>query len=305
MFTVMRSAFFSRRKLIQQLKGYGLFIGGNDANGAFTNLTETYEYATDVRTYAANLQDPRGYIAGTNNTEKGVIAGGDSTRNFTDLYSFASSSFTRGATLSPSLISRLTAAAGNNTEGVFRGGFGSSESYRYNHLYSNDTTTLGTNLGTDRIHVTAIANAKFGYWAGGYREATSATLSEVDRYDFANVTIASSTSLSYVTRLGATAGNTSIGLFIGGHGASARINNISTLTYSNESVASGGNLQVAKLGMLTASTASLGVIAGGHDGVAIDTVEKYNLDTRVITPGTSLLVRRFYGAGLSSTPGHL
>jgi hypothetical protein len=280
-------------------ENYGWFVGGIFPTGLST--VERIDFANDSPTSAVargNLPTARVGIAGLGSKFYGWITGGNNSSivDRIDYSNDTAAASTRGTLGTARYFGGAnsnyvqttpifnvtqyykgsgTVSTGAGTYGWFGGGVdvGSSPVTNLSNIdridFSNDSPTSTSSRGglpTARYYLGGVANANYGWFAGG---VASSVFSTVERIDFANDSPTTAnvrgTLLSTRWALAAT-GNANYGWF-GGGWAPAVASSVERINYANDSPASAsprGPLNSARYALAATSNANYGWFGGGY-----------------------------------------
>ena len=280
--------------------GFGVFAGGIFNNAVSSQLTQTYNYSTDVVNSGSNLGIGRRYMGACGNYTVGIFAGGlihpvltNNISNYVDKFIFSNNSVVQGTNLN---TQGATNGVGNNTIGIFS----SSTLYTNLYTYSSDTIVAGGNLIESHGNGGAAGNGIFGIIQGGGYIVGQGNVNKVQKYTYSNNTVTYGTNLDrfYAARDISAFGNTAVGIFAGGYSFySERFT--SKYNYQNNAVLGGSWLGVPRFWMGVSSNSLMGVLVGGE---ATSYTDKYNLSNDLVVHGTTLSTVSNC-SGVSSKPG--
>lgn len=263
----------------------GVF-GSGSSYGSYVSSTSLYTYSTNLATQGTNLSALGVGLAAAGNSIIGIFGLGY-TLNDTD-YNYNYSSAISIYTYSSNIVSAGTnltfnaensAAAGNETEAVFAGGY-YNQYLNTSSIYSylTNIAVAGVNLTYLSEELAACGNSTLGVFGGGYTDNNG------DYYELSSVTsiytyVSNVTqtggSLTYSFNRGAAAGDSVIGVFGGGYGVAnsisvygsgssyedyTEISTTSIYIYSSNSSMAGANLTYSSFSLAAVSNNNAGVI---------------------------------------------
>lgn len=221
----------------------GIFIGGDTTNsGATSNVTEIYQFSSNVVTAISGLFQRRHHAA-CGNQDFGIFIGGRTTTSArTEGIKYAMSTDTSiASSLLPS-GQESAAAAGNTQFGIFAGGFATNITYKY--TYTSDAVASSTSLIAAKYSHAAFGTSAFGIFAGGATPPFYVAVNTSFKYTYSTDAVSSTTSL-IANREGVRgAGNSSVAILLGGTGGNyiTELYNLSNDAVSTGTSATSGGL---------------------------------------------------------------
>jgi hypothetical protein len=252
---------------------YGWFAAGKDNSGpGITSYVDRVDFANDSPT-TASLRGPLSSssygLAATGNANYGWFAGGSpGPLSQVSRIDYSNDSPTTASPRGPlSAAKGYLAATGNTNYGWFGGGTNSTPAVlsTVDRIdFANDSPTVASvrgRLSIARGTFTAVANANYGWFGGGFAPGVPGNYSIVDRIDFANDSPTSASPrgpLSQSSAGNAAAGNANYGWFAVGSG----ISSVNRIDFANDSPAAAsprGPLSSARYYLAASSNYSGGV----------------------------------------------
>jgi hypothetical protein len=295
---------------------YGWFAGGS-TNPATTNrFSQVYriDFSNDSPTATStrgNLTINRSRAGGTNNSNYGWVAGGQSGSgvgtSLVDRIDFANDSPT---TASPrgllSAARYYISGMGNTNYGWIAGGLvgGSSVSSIDKIDYSNDSPAAANRRGIlswVTYSYGATANTNYGWIYGG----SGFGLTYIQRIDFSNDEATASIRGAPLVpwQAGSGSGNSDYGWFSGGNQPSTTpSSSVYRLDYSNDSSFSSirGPLSTSRLNTASAGNRGYGWTVGDITSTAVDRIDYANDSPTTASPRGPLSATRYFMSGSSN-----
>ena len=300
------------------------WFGGGSTPGSPGGLSrvDRITFATDTATASVRgpLSSANQDIAAAGNTTNGWFGGGlqfspsFSSLSRVDRITYTNDTVTASVRGPLSLGKYNLAAAGNQTDGWFGGGYYPILSTVDRITYATDTATASVRgpLSLARMLLAAAGNTTNG-WFGGGSVSGSVYQSTVDRITYATDTATASVRgpLSGIRRVLAAAGNTTDGWFGGGYSPAyypnATLSTVDRITYATDTATASvrGPLSSARSGLAAAGDSDYGWFGGGSAPGSpnqVSTVDRitYATDTATASVRGPLSLARFGLAAASN-----
>ena len=253
---------------------------GGGTTPSMVSRVDRITFATDTATASVRgpLSSANQNITAAGNTTDGWFGGGlqfspsFSSLSRVDRITYTNDTVTASVRGPLSLGKYNLAAAGNQTDGWFGGGYYPIMSTVDRITYATDTATASVRGPLSRaIQYLAAAGNTTNGWFGGGSVAGSVYQSTVDRISYATDTDTASVRgpLSVARRLLTAVGNTTDGWFGGGYSPAYYPNStlslVDRITYATDTATASvrGPLSVARLGLAAAGDSDYGWFGGG------------------------------------------
>jgi hypothetical protein len=290
---------------------YGYFGGGNDPLSLGVSTIDRLDFLTETTSVARQRlsSTTRLGISATSSGSYGYFGGGyftSGSRSIINRLDFSNETVTTPtSTLSISVSNSAAVSGGqsilrgNKTYGYIGGGSGASNTINRLDLSTEVVTTLTSKLSGVRQSLSATSSSFYGYFGGG----TSGFIpggenSTVDRLDFSNETVTTTSSTLSQARDGlAAVSSSSYGYFGGGKfEPSSKFSIINRLDFSSETISTpSSKLSIEKDNLAATSSSSYGYFGGGEfaNGNTVCTIERLDFSTEIVSkPNRNLSIER-------------